>query len=88
MKSNLFTTNAVRADERSALLYAYSTMSVTQATALAHPRLVGVHPPQQAYEAAAAGELPPLRALTQMSLTTDGAYLMEDGQWITMWLGK
>lgn len=84
MKSALFASgNDVKADERSALLYALSCAPVAHSTALVHPRLLCVFPPQQALPPT---ELPRLLPLTAASLSTAGAYLLEDGLAITLWL--
>ena len=88
MKSTLFSqATDVRPDERSHLMYMYSTMSVPQTTALIHPRLVRVHPPLQ-HVGAPPTELPPPLPLSAQSLQTDGAFFLEDGLSITLWLGK
>jgi protein transport protein SEC24 len=81
-----FTSGDLRADERSQLFYLFSTAPVVHTTLLAHPRLVQLQPQQQALTSR--GELPRLLPLTVNSLTQDGAYLAEDGQALTMWLGK
>ena len=64
----------------------FSTMAVTQSTALIHPRLVQVSPPQQ--NIATRDELPRLLPLTAQSLSSEGAFLVEDGSLITLWLGR
>ena len=85
MKGGLFAANdATRADDRSALMHHFSCAPTPRSTAMLHPRLVQVYPPQQAMPATA---LPRLLPLTAGSLTADGAFLMEDGRTITLWLG-
>jgi len=83
MKSALFAPDA-KPDDRSALFYAFSTSAVNLTTALAHPRLVQVFP-QQTSDGAV---LPPVLPLTAHMLSSEGAYLVEDGLWITLWLGR
>ena len=87
MKSALFTSAAISADERSHYLYLFSTMTVPHSTALVHPRLVQLHPPAQQMSPPPT-ELPRLLALTVNVLTTEGAYLLEDGLSLTLWLGS
>jgi len=88
MKSTLFSSAAdVRPDERSYLMYAFSTMPVTQATALVHPRLLRLHPPMQPI-APPPTDLPPTLPLSASSLLTDGAFLLEDGVGLTLWVGQ
>lgn len=85
MKSHLFAASGIRPDERSHLLYLYSIMSCVHSTALLHPRLVQAFPPQQAMPAR---ELPRHLPLSGNSLNGGGAYLLEDGISITLWLGR
>jgi len=85
MKSTLFANADVKADERSALLAAFSTMPIAHSTAFVHPRLLQVFPPQYPMPPT---ELPRLLPLTAASLSTAGAYLLEDGATLTLWLGK
>jgi len=88
MKSTLFASGAdVRPDERSHAIYQYSTMSNNMSTAFIHPRLLQVHPPMQPLSPPPT-ELPPLRPLTGASMLTEGAFLIEDGLFITLWLGR
>lgn len=85
MKSSLFAQAAdIKADDRSALLYLYSTMSCNQSTAMVHPRLIQIFPPQQTMPAR---ELPHHLPLSATSLAANGAYLLDDGQALTLWLG-
>ena len=86
MKSALFANSGeVKADERSTLMYAYSCAPVCHSTAMMHPRLVQAFPP---YYPLPPSELPRLLPLTAASLSTSGAYLLEDGVSITLWIGK
>lgn len=88
MKSAIFSSAAdVRPDERSYLMYFYATTSVTLGTALVHPRLIQVHPPLQPI-APPPTELPEVRPLTANCLALDGAYLIEQGLEIVLWLGR
>lgn len=47
-----------------------------------------LHPPQLSHDAASRGELPPLLPLTTQALTIDGAFLLDDGAALTLWLGR
>jgi len=85
MKSPLFSQSAdIKADDRSYLFFLYSTMSCTQSSAFAHPRLIQVFPPKAAFPAQ---DLPLHLPLSSSALTADGAYLLDDGQSLTLWLG-
>lgn len=85
MKSGLFAQAAdIKADDRTYLFHLYSTMACTLSTAMVHPRLFQVFPPQQAIPAT---ELPPHLTLSASSLSATGAYLLDDGQCLTLWLG-
>jgi len=83
MKSALFATD-VRPDARSLLFYAFSTMPVALSTAFAHPRLVQICP-QQPTDATG---LPPVLPLSAGALVENGAFLIDDGFWLTVWLGR
>lgn len=87
MKSPLFTAADVRPDERSYLFYAFSTMPVAHSTALLHPRLIQVYPPMQQVSGSVT-ELPRPMPLSATSLSSEGASLVEDGFYITLWLGR
>jgi len=87
MKGPLFSQD-MRPDDRSHAFYAYSTMPVAHSTVLSHPRLLQVHPPLQQVNAATTDVLPPLLSLSATSLASDGVFLIEDGFYITLWLGK
>ena len=88
MKSPIFSSGGdVRPDERSHLMYLFGTLPVAHTTAMLHPRLLRVHPPMQSPSGAPA-ELPPPMALSAQSIQQDGAYLIEDGLFITLWLGR
>ena len=88
MKSAIFSSAAdVRPDERAALMYNFATMPVHQCTVMLHPRLLRVHPPLQPPNAPPA-ELPATLPLTAGSLQTDGAFFVEDGLHLTLWLGR
>jgi len=60
MKGGLFAANdATRADDRSALMHHFSCAPTPRSTAMLHPRLVQVYPPQQAMPATALPRLLP-----------------------------
>jgi len=85
MKSTLFSQSPeIKADERSHLFYLYSTMGCGPASAMAHPRLVQLFPQ---LPPAQGSELPAPLPLSATSLTANGAYLLDDGQALTLWLG-
>lgn len=84
MKSSVFTpAPEVRADEHSAVLFALANMSASMSTALIHPRLFQVFPP-----AAAIGALPAPLPLTAQGLLSTGAYLVDCGSELTLWIGR
>jgi len=86
MKSPIFSQAPdVKADDRAALFYAFSTMPCTAGTSLLHPRLFQLYPPQQAIPAT---ELPHHLPLSAGSLSAAGAYLLDDGMSLTLWLGQ
>ena len=87
MKSALFNAADVRPDERSAAFYAFSTMALPHSTAMLHPRLIQAHPPTQQVSPAVP-ELPRSLPLSATSLSSEGAFLIEDGFFITLWLGR
>ena len=87
MKSPLFNAADVRPDERSYYFYAFSTMPVAHSTAMLHPRLIQVYPPMQQMTGSVA-ELPRPLPLSATSLSSEGAFLVEDGFGITLWLGR
>ena len=78
MKSALFNAADVRPDERSAAFYAFSTMALPHSTAMLHPRLIQAHPPTQQVSPAVP-ELPRSLPLSATSLSSEGAFLIEDG---------
>jgi len=84
MKSAVFTpAPEVRADEHSAVLFSLANMSASMSTALIHPRLFQVFPP-----AAAIGALPAPLPLTAQGLLSTGAYLVDCGSELTLWIGR
>ena len=84
MKSRLFNPSSeIRADDHSYLIYAVANMSASQTTALIHPRLFQVFPPQ-----ANLGELPRPLPLTAQGLLSTGAYIVDDGAELMLWLGR
>lgn len=86
MKSALFSQSTdVRADERSFLMFMLATMSCHQATSLMHPRLFRVHPADEPLQPTG---LPPFLPLSAASLDAAGAYLLDDGAALTLWLGR
>jgi len=78
-------------DERSYHLANFITLPPFLTTPFIYPRMYAVHdipvecgvPDKDAHV-----KLPPLLRLSTDSLTTDGAYLLEDGQRMFLWLGK
>lgn len=85
MKSTLFCPAAdVLPDERSYALYLLSVMSASQATNFAHPRLFQVYPLR---EAVPPGGTPTPLPLTQTSIQTNAAYIVDDNVSLSLWLG-
>lgn len=84
MKSAVFTpAPEVRADEHSAVLFALANMSATMSTSLIHPRLLQVFPPTGEL-----GTLPPPLPLTAQGLLSTGAYLVDSGAELMLWVGR
>ena len=85
MKSALFAQSSeVSADRRSYLFYMLSTMSCHRTIAMIHPRLFQVYPQQPA---ALPSGLPQPLPLTARSVQEAGAFLVDDGISLSLWLG-
>jgi len=84
MKSAVFNPSTeVRADEHSAIMYALANMSAMHSTGLIHPRLFQIFPPQGNL-----GELPRPLPLTAQGLLSTGAFLVDTGAELMLWLGR
>jgi len=75
----------VDSDERSYVMYLISTMSCAQATRFVHPRLFQVFPLD---EPVALGGTPVPLPLTQQSVQSSGAYILDDNVVLRLFLGK
>jgi len=85
MKAALYASPAeARADERAALIATIANASATEATVLAHPRLFQAYPPLEKGPNGLPAPLP----LSAQSVQTNAAYLLDDGQQLSLWFGR
>jgi len=78
-------------DERAYLLSLLNSIPVTLSTPFIYPRMFSLHNiPKECGIVEEQGnmKLPPLVRLSNESLSSEGAYLLENGQRIFLWLGK
>ena len=69
-------------DDRSLAMYAVATMSVAQTNVYLYPRLVAVHNMEPGYN-----KIPPRMRCSKKKLNLDGAYILENGIDIFLWIG-
>jgi len=78
-------------DERAYLFSLLNSIPVSLSTPFIYPRLFAIHNiPKECGIVEIDGnvKLPPLVRLSNEALTSDGAYLLENGQQMFLWLGK
>jgi len=84
-------TAIVKTDERAYFRQRLLTLSAGETSTFVYPRLFGLHnmPPNAGYSNSS-GEisLPPTMSLSAERLEAEGAYLVENGETMLMWLGK
>lgn len=82
LKSTIFASTDVRADERCLAFADIMTGDITTTALYAHPVMIAVHSPQNSNDENS------LIPLSQTSLAANGIYLLDDGQFLYLWFGS
>jgi protein transport protein SEC24 len=83
--------NDIGADLRTSIWSRLESLSVSQASAFFYPRLIGLHNlPDHCGVPDENGQvtLPDMLSLSKDCMTQEGVYLLEDGDAITIWIGR